>query len=269
MRGAVVAFVAMAIVLMAVPAFALTASAHAPEEMTLYFNDGLDLLTVKIRHDVKDRQTHYVESIQIQRNGIPIAEETYDEQPRSTFIVRFSVDAGEGDVIKVIATCNLMGEIERELEVGPGITEAGDDAGTLQTVIYIHMAVHTTALVLAFVAMPGGMGFYFAWRRKTRPKGRRRVHARIGMAAAVLWGLGCLSGFYITSITSGDYFGSLHGWFAFSTVIMAAFAGYTASPRFKRAGYGARLQAHTVTSVLTIVLALVTICLGLTAAGIL
>jgi uncharacterized membrane protein YozB (DUF420 family) len=259
----------MAIVLMAIPAFALTASAHAPEEMTLYFNDGLDLLTVKIRHDVKDRTTHYIESIQIHRNGIPIAEETYEEQPRGTFMVRFSVDAGEGDVIKVLATCNLMGDIEREMEIGSGITEAGDDAGTLQTVMYIHMAVHSTAVVLAFIAMPGGMGFYFAWRRKSRPKGRRKMHARIGMAAAILWGLGCLSGLYITSITSGDYFGSLHGWFAFSTVIAAAFAGYTASPRFKKAGYGARLQAHTVTSALTIVLALVASYLGLTAAGIL
>jgi uncharacterized membrane protein YozB (DUF420 family) len=262
----VVAFAATALIVLLVVS-GLPTTAHPPEQMTIVFNDRIGVLTVTLKHDVKDKTTHFVEKIEVYWNNALVIERMFESQPRDSYAERFSLEAEEGDVILVKACCNIEGCVERELEVGSGVTAEGDRAGTLNTVIMIHAVIQILALVLALVAIPGGMHFYRAWKTKTKPTGKRRMHIRIGSTAAALWGLGSLLGFWVVYMTSGDYVGSPHGWLALATFASALIAGYSASPRFRKAGYGMRMQAHMPLSLLTIIVAIIAIVTGMMAAG--
>ncbi len=231
----------------------LPAAAHPPGEMTVIYNERVEILTVSIYHDVKDKVAHRIEMIEVYLNNALIIERPIAEQPRDRFNERFALGATEGDVISVKACCNLEGCVERTLEVGQGITIEGDAADTIDMAIMGHAAIQIISLVLALVAIPGGMHFYKAWRTRTKPTGKRRVHTRIGMGAAIGWGIGALGGMWIVYMTSGDYIGSPHGWLAKATFESAGFAAYSANPRFRKAGYAVRMQTHVPLAVLTLV----------------
>lgn len=243
-------------------------AAHPPEALTVVLDERLSILTISVRHNIKDRTTHFIESVEVWVNGAEAAEKTYTSQSSGSFTVRLKLDAEEGDRVLVRASCNLNGTKEQELVVGKGITEAGTNAGRVRTVILAHAGVQTLALVLALAVMPGGYAFLRAWKAQQAPKGRRKVHARVGSAVAGLWGLGALGGVYIVYLTSGDFLGSPHGWLAIATFGAAIIAGYSASPAFKAAGYGTRITTHMVLSLLAIGVAVAAMLMGLTAAGI-
>jgi hypothetical protein len=250
-------------------ACAAPASAHAPEGLTLVFEKRLDILTVTVRHNVKDTATHHIESIEVWVNGAEAIHKTYSTQPGNSFILRLKLDVVDGDKVLVRANCNINGSKEQSLTVGPGITEAGTNAGRVKDTILVHAGLQTTALVVALAAMPGGWGFYSAWRNKQVPKGRRRLHARLGGAAVGLWALGAVGGFLIVHLTSGDYLGSQHGWLAFTTFGAAAIAAYAASPSFRKAGYGTRIPTHIFLVALAVAIAVATMVMGLMASGLL
>ena len=243
------------------------AAAHPPGEMTVIYNERVEVLTVSIYHDVKDKVAHRVEMIEIHLNNALIIERPIAEQPRDRFNERFSLRATDGDVIRVKACCNLEGCVERTLEVGNGISIEGDAADTIDMMIKGHAAIQIISLVLALVAIPGGMHFYRAWRTRTKPTRKRRAHARLGMGAAIGWGVGALGGMWIVYMTSGDYIGSPHGWLAIATFVSAGFAAYSANPRFRKAGYAVRMQTHVPLAVLTLVMAVITIICGMLTAG--
>lgn len=268
MRRTWLAAALTACVLLTVAAAGIPAAAHPPEEMTIIYNDRLEILTVSISHDVKDRTTHYVERIEVYRNDALIIERSFDSQPRDSFNERFQIENMDvGEKIRVVACCNLEGCIEREMELGKGITAEGDKAGTIGTAVVVHAIVQVAAFAMAIAAMPGGMGFYKAWKTRTKPKGRRRLHIRMGMAAIYLWGIGALGGLWLVYMTSGDYLGSQHGWLAIATFASALFAGYSGSPNFRKAGYGMRMSTHMPLSMLTIVMGVVTMLTGALTAG--
>jgi uncharacterized membrane protein YozB (DUF420 family) len=249
-------------------AVSLTASAHPPEEMTIIYNDRLDVLTVSINHDVKDRTTHFVNKIEVWIGNSQALERTYTEQPRDNYNERFTLRAEEGDEVTVKACCNIEGCTERTMTIGSGITAEGDRADMLGMMLYVHAALQVMGLVLALVAIPGGMHFYNAWKAKRKPTGKRRRHIKVGWAVVGLWGLGSLGGLWIVYMTSGDYLGSPHGWMAFATFFAALFASYSASTTFRKAGYAIRMQTHMPLSLLTVVLGVVTILGGMMTAGI-
>jgi uncharacterized membrane protein YozB (DUF420 family) len=242
-------------------------AAHPPEGLTVVLDEWLSVLTISIRHNVKDRSTHYIESVEVWVNGAEAAEKTYTSQPSGSFTVRLKLDVAEGDRVLVRATCNLNGTKEQELVVGKGITEAGTNAGRVHMVILAHASIQTLALVLALAIMPGGYAFLRAWRTQTAPKGRRRLHARLGSAVAALWGLGALGGIYIVYLTSGDFLGSPHGWLAIATFGAALIAGYSASPAFRSAGYGARITTHMALGLMAVGVAVAAMVLGLRGSG--
>lgn len=246
-----------------------TADAHAPEGLTLVFDDRTDVLTMTVRHNVKDRTTHYVSSIEVWVNGGEAYERPYTSQSAGTFTLRVRLEAQDGDAVVVRAHCVLGGTKEQSLTVEPGINEAGTNAGRVGNVVMMHAGIQVTALVLALAVMPGGYGFLRAFRTGTAPRGRRKRHTRIGMAAVGLWALGALGGIYIVYLTSGSFLASPHGWLAIGTVALAAISMSAASPRFKSAGYGARISTHAALGVLTALVAAGTILLGMMAFGIL
>lgn len=261
------AIVIAATLLLTLAATSLPAAAHPPDKLTIIYNDRLDILTASINHDVKDGSAHYVDMIKVYMNDALVIERMYEMQERDSYNVRFSIVASEGDVIRVALCCNIEGMVEREMTVGPGITVVGDNEARLNNAFMVHAAIQVLALVIAIVNIPGGMSFYKAWKTKTRPTGRKRRHIRMGETAIALWGVGALGGIYIVYMTSGDYFGSIHGWLAISTFISAMFMGYAASTRFRAAGFGKRMSAHMPLAMLTVVLAVVTILCGLWTAG--
>ncbi|UCC92738.1 MAG: hypothetical protein JSW25_08755 [Thermoplasmata archaeon] len=268
MRRPSFAMALMSIVVVSLLASSMTVSAHQPEAMTLIYNDRLDILTVSISHDVKDGTTHYVDKIEVYIGATQVIERTFIEQPRDNYNERFTLKADEGDVVRVVAACKLEGEIERELEIGSGLSTSGDRANMVDTMIYVHAGLQVMGLVMALLVIPGGMHFYRAWRTKTKPTGKRRRHIRMGWTVVGLWGLGALGGMWIVYMTSGDYLGSPHGWMAFATFIAALFASYSASTVFRKAGYGMRMQTHVPLSLLTIALGVVTILGGMLTAGV-
>ena len=267
MRRAVLAASITALLALLLLATATSTAAHPPAGMTIVYNDRLDVLTVSIDHEVKDRTTHFVERIEVWIGSSQVLERTFTEQPRDSFNERFDLEAEEGDQVTVKACCNIEGCVERTMTVGSGITAEGDQADMLGTMLTVHALLQVTGLVLALVAIPGGMHFYRAWKTKSKPTGKRRRHIRMGWAVVGLWGLGSAGGMWIVYMTSGDYLGSPHGWMAIATLVAALFAGYSASPSFRKAGYGMRMQAHMPLSLLTIVLGVVTILGGMMTAG--
>ncbi len=262
------AIVIAATLLLTLAATSLPAAAHPPDKLTIIYNDRLDILTASINHDVKDGSAHYVDMIKVYMNDALVIERMYEMQERDSYNVRFSIVASEGDVIRVALCCNIEGMVEREMTVGPGITVVGDNEARLNNAFMVHAAIQVLALVIAIVNIPGGMSFYKAWKTKTRPTGRKRRHIRMGETAIALWALGALGGIYIVYMTSGDYFGSIHGWLAMATLISAIFMAYAASTRFRAAGFGKRMSAHMPLAMLTVVLAVSTIVCGLWTAGI-
>jgi desulfoferrodoxin (superoxide reductase-like protein) len=265
-----IAIIIAAILLLTLAATSLPAAAHPPEELTIIYNDRLDILTTSIKHDVKDGSAHYVDMIKVYMNDALVIEREYELQERDNYNERFSIVASEGDIIRVVLTCNIddVGFKDEEMTVGAGITVVGDNEARLSNVLYIHATIQVIALVIAIVNIPGGMSFYRAWKNKTKPTGRKRRHIRMGETAIALWALGALGGIYIVYMTSGDYFGSIHGWLAMATLISALFMAYAASTRFRAAGFGKRMSAHMPLAMLTIVLAVSTIVCGLWTAGI-
>ena len=224
-------------------------------------------MATTIKHDVKDGTAHHVMMAQVYLNGALVIERTYDDQERDSYNERFALKAKVGDTIKVHLCCNIEGCIEQELVVEEGITFAGSDASWMSKVVYMHAAIQLAAFALTLLAIPGGMGFYKAWKTKTKPTGRRKRHIRLGETAIVLWAAGSLGGIYLVYLTSGDYLGSIHGWLAIATFASALLAGYSASIKFRPAGYGARMSAHMPLSLLTVVLAISTIVCGMLTAG--
>ena len=261
------AIVIAATLLLTLAATSLPAAAHPPDELTIIYNDRLDILTASINHDVKDGSAHYVDMIKVYMNDALVIEREYELQERDSYNARFSIVASEGDIIRVVLSCNIEGTVERELEVGSGITVAGDKEARLNNALMVHAAIQVLALVIAIVNIPGGWSFYRAWKTKTRPTGRKRRHIRMGETAIALWGVGALGGIYIVYMTSGDYLGSIHGWLAMATFTSALFMGYAASTRFRAAGFGKRMSTHIPLALLTIVLAVTTIACGLWTAG--
>ena len=267
MRRQGLAIAATAVLLATLFVASTPAAAHPPEKLTLIYNERLEILTAAIRHDVKDGTAHYIMMARVYLNGALVIERMYEDQERDSYNERFALTAKEGDTIMVCLCCNIEGCTEQELVVGKGITFAGSDASWMANVVYMHAAMQLGAFALTLLAIPGGMGFYRAWKSKTKPTGRRRRHVRIGQAAVALWAVGSLGGIYLVYLTSGDFLGSPHGWMAIATFVAALFAGYSASPRFRPAGYGSRMSAHMPLSMLTVVLGVITVLGGMMTAG--
>jgi uncharacterized membrane protein YozB (DUF420 family) len=255
------------IILLLLLASSLPVAAHEPEAMTIIYNDRMDVLTVSIGHDVKDGTTHYVDRIEVYIGNSQVIERVFNEQPRDNYNERFTLKADEGDDVRVLAYCKLEGEIEETMTIGSGITTEGDRADWIGSMLYIHAALQVGGLILAVTNVPRGLHFYRAWKTKTKPTGKRRRHARIGMTVVGLWAIGALGGLWIVYMTSGNYLGSPHGWMALSAFIASLFTAYSASTGFRKAGFAMRMQTHMFLALLTIALGSITVVAGMLTAG--
>ncbi|MBN1761490.1 MAG: hypothetical protein JW878_00210 [Methanomicrobia archaeon] len=92
--------------------------AHPPSQMALTYDVDTQMLAVSIIHSVSDPRSHYVEKVEITKNGEPLLTKEYTNQPStSTFSYTYAIAANIGDELEVTAYCSLYGSIQTQLTV--------------------------------------------------------------------------------------------------------------------------------------------------------
>ena len=97
-----------------------TVGAHSPSGVTLGYDTPTQTLTVSITH-TRFSDSHYVNKVEIRKNGNLVSLQEYNKQPAETFTYSYKVTATAGDALEVRAYCNKFGSKEETLTVGrPG-----------------------------------------------------------------------------------------------------------------------------------------------------
>lgn len=92
--------------------------AHPPLDMELDYNLDTSELSVTITHETPGPSIHYVNKVDIEINDVIIISEDYTSQPTNNlFTYTYTVNAEIGDIITVIAYCNIQGSISRSITV--------------------------------------------------------------------------------------------------------------------------------------------------------
>jgi hypothetical protein len=98
--------------------FPFPARASAPDEVVLSYDAGKRELEVKITHPSKSPQRHYIEKVEISKNGSFVTQGDYKEQPaQATYSYTYTIDAAPGDVLAAKAICSILGSKTGKLTV--------------------------------------------------------------------------------------------------------------------------------------------------------
>ncbi len=93
-------------------------ASHPPSSMTLDYDAETETLEVDISHSVSNTDSHYIDAINIEKNGETIKEETYESQPSTSGgTYEYSIEASNGDAISVTADCSNYGDISDQIQV--------------------------------------------------------------------------------------------------------------------------------------------------------
>ena len=104
--------------LMICASFHATANAHRPGNVTLGYTIDTKVLSVTISHSVSNPAKHYVDKVTIALNGKLIKTFEYTSQPdNATFAYQYTIEAAEGDELKVRAECSYFGSRTEKLIV--------------------------------------------------------------------------------------------------------------------------------------------------------
>ncbi|MCX5855469.1 MAG: hypothetical protein NTZ24_13030, partial [Deltaproteobacteria bacterium] len=94
--------------------FALTSlcptavNAHAPKKVLPAYDGATKMLSVTVTHTFFS-EGHYINKVEIKKNGTVVAVQEYKVQPSETFTYTYKVDAVSGDTLEVKASCNKFG----------------------------------------------------------------------------------------------------------------------------------------------------------------
>jgi hypothetical protein len=84
--------------------------ATAPKSVDLVYDAKTQTLSVTISHYTLAAGSHYIESVEIKKNGAAISKTKYDSQPTGElFTYTYKIPAAKGDIFEVTAACNLWG----------------------------------------------------------------------------------------------------------------------------------------------------------------
>lgn len=115
-KGAVAACILMTVLLMA--GFPALAGAHSPKEVALSYDQAKNTLEVRITHGVEDPMKHFIDQVEIRKDGKTISKVEYKSQPgEATFLYSYPVDVAPGDVLEVKASCSRFGSKTEKLTV--------------------------------------------------------------------------------------------------------------------------------------------------------
>ncbi|MEN6466166.1 MAG: hypothetical protein ABFD62_13375 [Syntrophaceae bacterium] len=94
------------------------AFANSPKEVKLSYDASTQMLRADITHSPISG-SHYVEKVEVRKNGQVAAVQEYKGQSGETFTYTARVAAAPGDVIEVKATCSRFGSKTEKLKIGP------------------------------------------------------------------------------------------------------------------------------------------------------
>ena len=122
--------------------------AHKPSDTSLDYNESKQSLEVTITHTVSNRMEHYVERIEVMKNGEVLLEEDYNEQPSdSTFTYSYDVEAVTGDTFEVKAYCNRFGTITGTLEISEDDETTTDGNGGTSYILITGVGVAILVII--------------------------------------------------------------------------------------------------------------------------
>jgi hypothetical protein len=93
-------------------------SAHPPKAVILAYDTVTQTLSATITHTGFSK-SHYIEKVEIKKNGAIIAVQEYNSQPSETFTYTYKLEAAGGDTFDVKASCSRFGSRSEKLTVGP------------------------------------------------------------------------------------------------------------------------------------------------------
>ena len=98
-------------------------NAHAPQKVLLAYDGATKTLSVTVTN-TRFSEGHYINKVEIMKNGKVIAVQEYKGQPSETFTYTYKVDAVNGDILEVKASCNKFGSESTKITVGMGPSKA-------------------------------------------------------------------------------------------------------------------------------------------------
>lgn len=99
--------------------FPFPAAAHSPKDVVVTYDQAKKMLEVKITHGSKDGASHYINKVEIIKNGKSAVVTEYKSQPApETFTYAYPLEAAPGDVIEVKGSCNIFGSKTGKLTLG-------------------------------------------------------------------------------------------------------------------------------------------------------
>ena len=155
-------YIFVCMMLVSISILATIGAAHPPQDMVLEYDLETSTLEVTITHNTPGPTLHYVNKIDIEKNGELYLSEDYDSQPTTaSFTYSYTVEASIGDELKVTAYCNIQGSISKSLTVrDPSQDEAPVVEIANPTKGYFHFSgirlFPTTLDLLADTASIGG-----------------------------------------------------------------------------------------------------------------
>jgi len=115
MRTVITLFAVLAICLLQ----ASVALAHPPSDIEMSLDNKTHVLTVTALHQVHDYKSHYINQMTVWLDKDQVITQKFSSQTDNTkqFAQYIILDAKPGSVIKVIATCNRGGTLEKTYKV--------------------------------------------------------------------------------------------------------------------------------------------------------
>lgn len=92
--------------------------ADAPKDVKIEYDQSTQTLTVTITHKSMFGKMHYIKSVEIRKNSVPISINNYDSQPKEVpFTYTYKVEAAGGDTLEVNVVCNMSGSKNASIAV--------------------------------------------------------------------------------------------------------------------------------------------------------
>jgi hypothetical protein len=87
-----------------------TIMAHPPKGLAAEYDIAAQKLTVRIDHGSFSPSMHYINKVEIKKNGQPAIDQTYKSQPdKNPFEYTYEIPAKVGDILEIKASCNIFG----------------------------------------------------------------------------------------------------------------------------------------------------------------
>lgn len=85
--------------------------AHAPSSIDITFDDSLDIIYVKVAHNVPSVTAHHIKSIKLSVNGKDLIEQKFNRQSNKEYEEAFFLyrNSPDDSIFEITAACNLFG----------------------------------------------------------------------------------------------------------------------------------------------------------------